>query len=118
MTTSNDDLTSGDYAKAHDSSKIGLRVAAYGMASMLSVSGALGQEANSGVVNTEGATVLETITVTGRKTTEDLKDVPLSASVIDPEILETSAADPGTAIATAPNVQWQSQTVGRQFFSI
>ncbi|MRH98641.1 TonB-dependent receptor [Agrobacterium tumefaciens] len=118
MTTSNDDLASGDYAKAHGLSKMGLCVAAYGLAFMLSVGGAFGQETDGGVVNTEGTTVLETITVTGRKTTENLNDVPLSASVIDPEILETSAADPGTAIATAPNVQWQSQTVGRQFFSI
>lgn len=86
--------------------------------SVLSVSGAFGQERDSTPADAESSTVLKTITITSRKTTENLKDVPLSVSVIERDRLEASPADPGTAIATVPNVQWQSQTVGRQFFSI
>jgi iron complex outermembrane receptor protein len=100
----NDYFTGGRVAK-HASSKSGLFVSACWITSMLFVGGALAQEADSVPVNTEGSTVLKPITITGRKTTEDLKDVPLSASVIEPERLEASPADPGTAIATSPNVR-------------
>lgn len=116
--TLNDDLTSVLVAKKRAFPKSVLLVSTCWIALLLSIGGVLAQEADSVPVDSEGSTLLKPITITGRKTTENLKDVPLSASVIEPGRLEASPADPGTAIATAPNVQWQSQTVGRQFFSI
>jgi iron complex outermembrane receptor protein len=113
-----DYLAMGSAAKRRAFSKSGLLASACWIASILSVSSALAQETDNAPADAKGTTVLQTITITGRKTTEDIKDVPLSVSVVGPERLDASPADPGTAIATVPNVQWQSQTVGRQFFSI
>ena len=56
------------------------------------------------------STVLEPVTVTARKTTERLQDVPESITVLQAKTLKESPFDPGVAIAGhAPNVQWVSR---------
>ncbi|EJM00309.1 outer membrane receptor protein [Pseudomonas sp. GM102] len=63
--------------------------------------------------------VLEAVTVTARKTTERLQDVPVSITVLPAETLKETPFDPGAAIArNAPNVQWVNRTTGSQWFSI
>ncbi|WP_279608903.1 Plug domain-containing protein, partial [Burkholderia cepacia] len=65
------------------------------------------------------STVLEPVTVTARKTTERLQDVPESITVLQAKTLKESPFDPGVAIAGhAPNVQWVSRATGSQWFSI
>lgn len=64
-------------------------------------------------------TVLDPIVVTARKTSEDLKNVPESITVVPPESLMAAPFDPGAAIArNSPNVQWINRAAGQQFFSI
>lgn len=65
------------------------------------------------------STVLEPVTVTARKTTERLQDVPESITVLQAKTLKESPFDPGVAIAGhAPNVQWVNRSTGSQWFSI
>ncbi|NTH16763.1 TonB-dependent receptor [Agrobacterium rhizogenes] len=118
IVSENRNTSSESAANKGATSKSALLASTCCIALMLTVSVALAQQVDNVPAGGDGATVLKPITVTSRKTTEDLKDVPESVSVIDPQRLDTSPADPGTAIAIAPNVQWQSGTVGRQFFSI
>lgn len=62
---------------------------------------------------------LDPVTVSARKTDEQLKDVPESITVLPAGKLEASPLDPGVAISqNAPNVQWTNKMVGQQFFSI
>ncbi|WP_099557576.1 TonB-dependent receptor [Hartmannibacter diazotrophicus] len=64
-------------------------------------------------------TVLDPIVVTARKTSEDLRDVPESVTVVPQESLMAAPFDPGAAIArNSPNVQWINRATGSQFFSI
>ncbi|WP_176034403.1 MULTISPECIES: TonB-dependent receptor [Burkholderiaceae] len=64
-------------------------------------------------------TVLDTVTVTARKTTERIQDVPESITVLPASTLTETPFDPGTAIAGhSPNVQWVNRTTGSQWFSI
>lgn len=63
--------------------------------------------------------ILDAVTVTAQKTTEQLKDVPESITVIPAEKLEAYPLDPSLAISqNAPNVQWVDKAVGQQFLSI
>jgi iron complex outermembrane receptor protein len=63
--------------------------------------------------------VLDPITVSARKTDEDIRNVPESITVVPPESLTAAPFDPGAAIArNSPNVQWINRAIGSQFFSI
>lgn len=87
--------------------------------SMLALMATSVVSANAQEAPKQEATLLETIVVTGRKTEEQLKDVPQSITVVKPRNIENNALNPSEAIAaTSPNVVWQNSTVGRQFFAI
>lgn len=87
--------------------------------SLLSIVATSAIPAHAQEATEQGVTVLEKIVVTGRKTEEQLKDVPQSITVVRPQDIESNALDSSGAIAaTSPNVVWQNSTVGRQFFAI
>lgn len=62
---------------------------------------------------------LKAITVTARKTSEDIKNVPQSITVVPGEKLANSPFDPASEIArNSPNVMLNRQSAGLQYFSI
>ncbi|MES5100566.1 TonB-dependent receptor [Agrobacterium sp. BA1120] len=95
------------------------RVKCLARVSMLAIVATSTAPANAQEATKQEATVLEPIVVTGRKTKEQLIDVPQSITVVRPQAIESNALDSSGAIAaTSPNVVWQNSTVGRQFFAI
>ncbi|WP_372387239.1 TonB-dependent receptor [Xanthomonas axonopodis] len=63
--------------------------------------------------------VLETVTVTARKTNENIENVPQSITVVPGATLSNAPFDPASEIArNSPNVLVNRQSAGLQYFSI